>query len=487
MSNDSDKPVPQPTAAGLHQAIIELARVNFLVFATQAFSLLHDEPFQANWHIQAIARTLQQLHEAESARQIITMPPRTMKSFLGSVCFPAWLLGQNPAEKIICASYSQELSQQFAFQMRNLMLTPWYRSVFPGTCIDPKKSGVAEIGTTKGGYRLSTSVGGTLTGRGGQYVIIDDPIKAGDAHSDVVRESAMNWYGNTVVSRFNNPKKGKMLVIAQRLHLEDVPGQLLANGGWSHLDLPLIAWQEQVIELFPGKTIVRPPGHILHEDRFGPDEIARLRAEMGKLDFEAQYNQRPQAAGGVLFKLEWIQRYDEPPGEHQIQGIFQSWDTAYEIAEGNDFSVCTTWALSGERNYLLDVFRERLQFPQLQNAIFHLREKWNADLVILESAGSGISLWQNIYNPSTRPWIQKIQPEGSKQDRASKQSPKFERGEIWLPKVAPWLKTFEDEFVAFPQSKFDDQVDSMVQFLAAVDSGNLLIRADQARRSLRRR
>ena len=250
MSNDSAKPVPQLTAAGLHQAIIELARVNFSVFATQAFSLLHDEPFQANWHIQAIAHTLQQLHAAESARQIITMPPRTMKSLLGSVCFPAWLLGQNPAEKIICASYSQELSHQFAYLMRNLMQTPWYRSVFPGTCLDPKKSGVGEIGTTKGGYRLSSSVGGTLTGRGGQYVIIDDPIKAGDAHSDVVRESAMNWYSNTVVSRFNNPKKGKMLVIAQRLHLEDVPGQLLANGGWSHLDLPLIAWQEQEIELY---------------------------------------------------------------------------------------------------------------------------------------------------------------------------------------------------------------------------------------------
>ena len=479
--------MPPLSAAGLHQLIIERARVDFSIFATHAFGLLHDEPFQANWHIQAIAHTLQQLHEAQSARQIITIPPRTMKSFLGSVCFPAWLLGQNPAEKLICASYSQELSQQFAFQMRFLMQTPWYRSVFPDTCIDPKKSGVGEIGTTRGGYRLSTSVGGTLTGRGGQYVIIDDPIKAGDAYSDVVRESAMNWYRNTVASRFNNPKKGKMLVIAQRLHLEDVPGQLLANGGWSHLDLPLIAWQEQVIELFPGKNVTRRPGRILHEERFGPDEIARLRADMGTRDFEAQYNQRPQAAGGVLFKLEWLQRFDQPPGTHQVEGIFQSWDTAYETAGGNDFSVCTTWALSGKRYYLLDVFRERLQFPELQDAVFKQREKWAADLVIVESAGSGISLWQNIYAGGKRPWMQKIPPIGSKQDRASQQSPKIERGEVWLPRAAPWLKTFEDEYVAFPQCKFDDQVDSIVQFLAAVDTGDLLIKADQAKRSLSRR
>lgn len=479
--------MPDLTPAGLHQAIIELARDDFSVFATQAFSLLHDEIFQPNWHVQAIAHELQQLHQAGSGRQLITMPPRSMKSILGSVCFPAWLLGKNPAEKIICASYSQELSHQFAYQMRRLMQMPWYRAVFPSCRIDPRKSGVAEVATTKGGYRLSTSVGGTLTGRGGQYIIIDDPIKAADAHSEVVREGAMNWYRGTVTSRFNDPRKSKMLVIAQRLHLEDLPGQLLASGGWNHLDLPLIAWQEQEIELLPGKTIIRPPGHILHEARFGDDEIARLRVEMGGRDFEAQYNQRPLPPGGALFKLQWLQRYDEPPGAHQFEGIFQSWDTAYEIAEGNDYSVCTTWALSGKRSYLLDVFRERLEFSDLEKAVYTLRERWNADLVIVEKAGSGISLYQNIWDPNTRPWINCLRPEGSKQDRASQQSPKIERGEVWLPKAAPWLKTFEDEYVAFPQSKFDDQVDSMVQFLTAIDTGRLLIKAEQARRSLRRR
>jgi predicted phage terminase large subunit-like protein len=474
--------IHEPNAAGLDRELKALARSDFFPFALQAFRVLHDEPYLPNWHVAAIAHALQHVHTSDGTRQIITMPPRTMKSFLGSVCYPAWLLGRNPAEKIICASYAHDLSHEFAFQMRRLMQSTWYRATFPQTHIDPKKSGVGEIATTRGGYRLSTSVGGTLTGRGGNYVIIDDPIKAADAYSEVVRETAMNWYRGSVTSRLNHPKKGKIVLIAQRLHLEDMPGQLLADGGWAHLDLPLQAWKDQEIELALGKWITRLAGNILHEARFSEVEIARLCTEMGERDFEAQYNQRPLPAGGALFKLAWLQRYDESPAAHQVQGIFQSWDTAYEIAEGNDYSVCTTWALCGNRYYLLDVFRARLPFPELEKAVYAQRDKWKADLVIVERAGSGISLHQNIYDPSTRPWIKCKRPEGSKQDRASQQSPKFERGEIFVPATAPWLEAFKEELCAFPHGKHDDQVDSVVQFLAAVDTGRLLIEADHARR-----
>lgn len=467
--------------AGLRRTSRQLARDDFEWFSMCAFKQLDDEPYQHNWHIAAIANQLMRVHRGESRRLIITMPPRTMKSFLASVTYPAWLLGRRPAEKIVCASYAQDLSNEFAFQMRRLMQTPWYKEVFPNTRINPKKSGVSEIATTKGGYRLSTSAGGTLTGRGASTIIIDDPIKAADAHSEVVRNSVMNWFSGTVVSRFNNPKKGKLILVAQRLHMEDLPGQLSAMGGWENLNLPLVAWEDQEIELLRGKFIERSAGDILHEDRFGDEDIARLRAELGEQDFEAQYNQRPLPPGGALFKLEWLQRYDAKPQPHQIECIIQSWDTAYEIAEGNDYSVCTTWGLSGKRYYLLDVFRKRLQFPDLEKAVYKLRDDWHADLVVVERAGSGISLYQNIAN-NRHQWIKILKPAGSKQDRASQQTPKFERGEIWVPKEAPWLKTFLDELSVFPQGKHDDQVDSVVQFLAAVDTGKLLHMADTARR-----
>lgn len=466
----------------LAKAMHQLARDDFYVFAVRAFRELHDVPYMDNWHIKAIAYQLVRLDKGEITRLLLTMPPRTMKSFLSSVCLPAWILGRNPSAKIISASYAQALSNEFAFEMRRLMQTKWYRSVFPNVHIDAKKASVDEVKTTRGGFRLSTSVGGSLTGRGADLIIIDDPIKAGDASSQTVMESAIKWYSNTVSSRLNNPKTGKIVVVAQRLQPEDLPGQLAATGGWEELTLPMVAWQDQEIEVIPGTFVNRPAGNLLHEERFGEEEIRRLRSEMTEQDFEAQYNQRPLPPGGALFKQQWLKRYYERPPVHEIQGIFQSWDTAYEVAEGNDYSVCSTWALCGRRYYLLEIFRERLQFPDLERAVYRQREKWDANLVIVEKAGSGISLYQNIRNHTRRFWIVHINPLGSKQDRASQQSPKFERGEVYVPNEAPWLKTFEDELISFPHVKHDDQVDSVVQFLAAVDTGNLLHYADMARR-----
>ncbi|NTZ42153.1 phage terminase large subunit [Altererythrobacter sp. SALINAS58] len=459
-----------------------LARKDFLFFAVRAFEELHGGGYQHNWHIGVIAQQLVEATLGDTKRLMITMPPRSMKSFLASVCLPAWLLGRDPQEKIICASYAQKLAEEFAFECRKLMQTDWYRSVFPHTHIDPKKCNQEVIATTRGGRRRATSVGGTLTGLGGNLLIIDDPIKAADGSSEVARDRAIKWYGGTAASRLDDPKRGRIIVIAQRLHQEDLCGYLRQSGtSWSLLELPLIEWQNRTIDV-AGITLERPAGHLLHEDRIGEEEIARLRAEMGKRDFEAQYNQRPLPPGGALFKMEWLQRYDETPPPHQIQDIFQSWDTAYDIEEQHDYSVCTTWALSGKRYYLLDVFRKKLEFYALEQAVYDQRKKWRAALVIVEKAGSGISLWQNVRNKGGKLWLQTLRPEGSKQDRASKQSPKFQRGEVWLPRKAPWLSAFEDELGAFPHGKHDDQIDSVVQFLAAVDTGELLIKADQARR-----
>lgn len=460
-----------------------LAREDFAYFVIRAFRELYGRSLLPNWHIQAIAHHLVRSTSGDVRRLIITMPPRSLKSFMASVCLPAWILGHDPRERIVCASYAQKLSEEFAFEGRRLMQTTFYRSVFPNTHLDPRKSSLEVLATTRGGQRRATSVGGSLTGLGGNLIIIDDPIKAGDAHSEVARENAIQWYGATVASRLDDPKKGRIIVIAQRLHLQDLPGQLLAQGRWQHLDLPLVEWKDREIEIRPNRILSRPAGHILHEERIDEEEIARLRSEMGAKDFEAQYNQRPMPPGGALFKGGWLRRYDEPPEPHQVQGIFQSWDTAYDVHDHNDYSACSTWALSGVRCYLLDVYREKLEFPDLEKAIYAQREKWNAGLVIVELAGSGKSVGQNIRRKDHRNrWLQAIPPVGSKQDRASQQTPKFERGEVYLPREAPWLSIFEDELLAFPHAKHDDQVDSAVQFLAALDTGNLLHLADSAKR-----
>lgn len=459
-----------------------LAREDFSVFVQTAFRVLHSEPLLRNWHIDAIAHELTRVARGDVRRLVITMPPRTMKSFIASVCYPAWLLGRNPAEKVICVSYAQDLSQEFGSLTLRLMRSEWYRRVFAKTYIDPKKASSDRLTTTQGGYRYATSTGGTLTGRGGEFIIIDDPVRAADAHSETMRANAASWFRSTVLSRLNNPNKGRIIVVAQRLHMDDLPGQLLDAGGWRELRLPLIADRDQEIALTDGSKLLRPAGDILHEARFDEEEIATLRSAMGERDFEAQYNQRPLPPGGALFKLQWLRRYTERPPVHKVQGIFQSWDTAYAVGEGNDYSVCATWALSGTDCYLLDVYRERLEFYALEKAVLAQRQKWKADLVIVERAGSGISLLQSLRRGGQNRWLQWIDPVGSKRDRASEQTPKFERGEIWVPEEAPWLQAFEDELASFPHGRHDDQVDSVVHFLAALDTGELLRFADRAKR-----
>ena len=308
-------------------------------------------------------------------------------------------------------------------------------------------------------------------------------MKAGDTDYEAARERVLGWYSSTVTSRLDDPKRGRIINIAQRLHLEDLTGHLIEQGYWETLELPLIEWKTREIEIGPDQILTRGAGHLLHEDRIGEEEIAQLRAEMGERLFEAQYNQRPMPPGGTLFKGEWLKRFHEPPPPHQVQGIFQSWDTAYDIEDRHDYSVCSTWALSGKKCYLLDIYRAKLEFPDLERAIYAQRAQWKADLVIVEKAGAGLSVGQNIRRADRRNrWLQAMPPVGSKQDRASQQTPKFERGEIHLPREAPWLRAFEEELLSFPHGRNDDQVDCVVQFLAALDTGELLKLADMARR-----
>ena len=144
-------------------------------------------------------------------RLILNLPPRTLKSFIASVALPAWLLGRNPSTRIICASYSDELSTKFSRDCRALLETPFYKRVFPGTKLNPRKASEGEFETTKRGYRLATSVGGTLTGRGGEVLIVDDPIKANDAESEVARKAAIEWFRNTALSRLDDPARKSCL------------------------------------------------------------------------------------------------------------------------------------------------------------------------------------------------------------------------------------------------------------------------------------
>ncbi|WP_374596379.1 phage terminase large subunit [Sphingosinicella sp.] len=351
-------------------------------------------------------------------------------------------------------------------------MSDFYRQVFPAARLDPKWKAKSDFGTMANGCRFATSVGGTLTGRGADVIIVDDPMKAGDAHSETERANIFQWYTSTLTSRLNKPEEGAIIIVAQRLHLWDLPGRLLDSGGWERLTLPMVEWCDRDVYLPEGHILRRKTGALLHPGRVGPDVIAQLRREMGERDFEAQYNQRPLPAGGALFKPEWIRRYEGKIGKGAFDLIVQSWDTAYGINQRSDYSVCTTWGLLRGDFYLLDVERARLPFFELEYRVMLLKRKWKANLVIVEKQGSGISLFQNIAFGRLDHWLKPLNPEGSKISRASQQSPKFERGQIYFPTEAPWLEVLENELFSFPQVQHDDQVDSIVQMLMGYDHGN---------------
>jgi hypothetical protein len=232
-----------------------ILRQDFLAFVQAAFALLFpNELFSREWFHEAIAIVLAGISDKTGIRQIINAPPRSLKSFLVSVAWVAFILGHKPNFKIVCASYSQDLANHLAADCRRLMESSWYRGLFPTRLA---KSTEEELVTTEGGFRLARSVGGTLTGLGGQVLIIDDPLNANDALSDTNRTSVNGWFTRTLYTRLNNKALGTVIVVMQRLHQDDLTGHLIEKGGWELLVLPAIAPSDMSIPIWQGSFLRR--------------------------------------------------------------------------------------------------------------------------------------------------------------------------------------------------------------------------------------
>ena len=446
-----------------YNALLRHDLVSFIqkVFAT----VVPGTPYQHNWHIEAITWRLQQIYTGEINRLIITLPPRSLKSIITSVAYPAWLLGQDPTNHIICVSYSQDLSSKHALDSRAVMESDWYRRIFPGTQLHGDKKSVGEFMTTQRGGRLSTSVGGTLTGRGGNFIIIDDPHKADEGVlSETNRESAKNWYRNTLSSRLDNKKEDVIILIQQRLHEDDLAGYFLESDGWVHLNLPAIAEELQSIPTGPNSFHKRIVGGILHPARESNRELEALKNTLGSYIFAAQYQQRPAPMGGGMIKWEWFKTFKCRPDKEYGDMIYQSWDTASKAEAMHDYSVCTTWLYKHKKFYLLHVLRERLEYTQLKTRMIDHATQWDADQILIEDKGAGTSLIQDLQQDGSIP-ITGIIPKDDKVTRMMIATPLIECGQVSIPEEASWLADLQHELVNFPNGKHDDQVDSVSQFL----------------------
>jgi hypothetical protein len=315
-----------------------LLRTDFRAFLEKVFTTLTPgQRYVGSWHIDAIAWHLERVRRGEIRRLIINMPPRSLKSIAASVAFPAFALGHAPSKRIICVSYSGDLAKKHSNDFRAVLESRWYRSAFPGSRIGSFKNSEIEIELTARGFRLATSVGGTLTGRGGDMIVIDDPLKPDDAMSEVKRSAANQWFSNTLLSRLDDKRSGAIVVVMQRVHVDDLTGFLLEQSDeWDVLSLPAIADSDEVVPTWGGQKYQRRLGEALSPEREPIEVLEALKLQIGSDAFSAQYQQMPAPPGGAMIKRDWIIRYTALPPAAERLFTLQSWDTASKGGPEND-------------------------------------------------------------------------------------------------------------------------------------------------------
>lgn len=448
-----------------HDEIVAMVRDDLKSFLILVFEILNPgQTFKDNWHIDAICHQLALCFLGKTKRLIITLPPRHLKSLCSSIAFVTWVLGKRPHAHIVCASYSEDLAITFANERRKVMQSDRYKRAFPKVKIGKGKNTETETVFTQGGRIVSTSVGGTFTGKGGNFVIIDDPLKTGDAMSEAERKKVNDWFRNTVYTRHNDPKNDVFIIVMQRVHMDDLVGHMMDLDEWVVLDLPAIAQEDQEIEIDDGVFYHRKAGDVLHPDHCDLEELEKLKKVLGSTAFSAQYLQRPVPPGGIVFKKDWFQTYIVPVCESKIERVWQSWDTASQVGDGNSYSVCVTFGIQGSLLCVLDVTWGRWEYPDLKKKVVELAKKEGAERIIIEKASTGLSLLQDLMGKENLNLIP-YPPKGDKLTRAEQVAAMVEAGRVYLPDDAPWLAEFLNQLLAFPGAKHDDMVDAFSQLL----------------------
>lgn len=434
------------------------------VFMQQAFSTIYPgKDFHDNWHVDAIVYHLEQCIRGEMPRLIINMPPRHLKSFIASVVLPAFILGLDPSAKIICISYSDDLARVLARDFRRIVDSAWYQKVFPQVRI--LKSTETEFVTDQGGFRYATSVGGTLTGRGGDFIIIDDPIKPDDTMSEKVRNSTNEWYKSTLLSRLDDKKHSVLILVMQRLHVNDLTGFVEGSGGFKKLSLPAIAPKDEHVPIGIDEFYHRLADTALHEERESIDTLNKMRDEVGAFNFAAQYQQRPEMPEGSLIKRKWINVIEQAPQIDANGYLIVSIDAAASTSDTADFTAITLIYAKDTKHYVLHAERGRWDYETLKNkADAYVRKYGTRVTFIVENASAGTSL---IYYLRSNGWrCFHDTPKEDKVVRVARQLPTIASGRLFIVSRAgqnSWVEPLISELVNFPNGRFDDQVDSLVQ------------------------
>ena len=427
--------------------------------------------FQDNWHIDAISEHLQAVVEGDIKRLIINVPPRHMKSISVAVALPAWTWTIQPSKQFLYASYAGSLSIRDSVKCRRLIDSNWYQNLFGETFkLTGDQNQKQRFENDKTGYRIATSVGGALTGDGGDIVVIDDPHNSIEADSAAVREGVLEWWDQSMQTRLNNPKTGAFVIIMQRLHEQDLTGHILANelgDEWDHLMLPA---RYEIGHPTPMRSTLNftdprtKEGELLWPERIDEKTLTTLERSLGSYASAGQLQQRPMPKGGGILKAEWWVPWDNTDLP-DIEYVLQSWDTAFSTKEKSSYSARTTWGvfrMNGQINAMvLEMWYDRVSYPELRKLAQEAYNDWEPDAVLIEKKASGQSLLQDLRMAGVP--VLEYMPDRDKQARAHASSALLEDGRIYFPKDKIWAKNLIDICAAFPATDNDDIVDTCTQ------------------------
>jgi len=451
-----------------------LYRENLSAFVRPVFrQVLPGDRFISNWHVDCLCDYLTAVERGEIKRIIINIQPRSLKSIISSVSFPAWLLARNPHTRIICASYGRDLAGRFSRWTRDVIESDWYKAAFPDTVIKKDQNEKAYYELTQGGFRLATSVGATITGTGGHYLIIDDPQKPSEGTSEAKREETNTWFDGDLYTR-KDSMDTRILVITNRVHDLDLTGHLLGKGTWEQLKIPTIATKKTIIEI-RGNTYTRKIGDLLNPILQTKEFLDTEKAELGEYQWAGQFQQEPAPLGGGEFKEEWINNLNvNATGMNKYLLV----DPAGKKRKESDYTAMWVIGCAWDKNYyILDIVRDKLNLIERKDKVFELVDKWKVLKVGYETYGIQADIEYIQEQQKLINFQFKIIPLGgtkiSKEDRIRRLIPLFHDERIILPEPGFYVKDYtgasrdlvmdfiEDEYLPFPKAKHDDMMDGL--------------------------
>jgi predicted phage terminase large subunit-like protein len=439
----------------------EKAQIDFMAFVKEMWpGFIHGR------HHALMAKKFQDIADGKLKRLIINMPPRHTKSEFASNMLPAWFLGKFPEKKVIQCSNTAELAVGFGRKVRNLVGSEQYAKIFPNVSLRADSKAAGRWATSHGGDYFAIGVGGTVTGKGADLLIIDDPHSEQEAKlaqgDPSVFDSVYEWYTSGPRQRLQ--PGGVIVVVMTRWSDKDLTGKLLkGDTDWDIVQLPAIL----------------PSGNALWPEFWDISELLALKEELPVYKWNAQYQQTPTGEEGALVKRDWWQRWeaDRPP---KCEFIIQSWDTAFTKSQRADYSACTTWGIfhlnenpDDVNIIMLDAWKDKLEFPDLKDTAKRFYDEWQPDACIIEAKAAGAPLIFELRRMGVMVSDYTPVRGNDKFVRINSVTDLFRSGRVWAPETK-WAEEVIEEMARFPNAEHDDLVDSTVQALIRFRQGGFL-------------